>query len=297
VPGELYIGGAGLARGYLGRPDLTAERFLPDPFSRQPGARCYRTGDLARYHTDGNIEFLGRMDHQVKIRGFRIELGEIETVLGQHPAVQETIVLTWERTAGDRGLVAYIACRPGAAPTLSELRNFLLEKLPDYMVPASFVFLDSLPLTANGKVNRQALPLPDQSRPELEQAFVAPQTSLEQVIAGVWREVLGTEQIGVNDNFFELGGHSLLATQVVARLSEAFEFELPLRTMFEAPTIAGLAASMAQLEPAPGSLEGLAQLLLEFSELSEDEAQSLLDAQIRMAQSEELPDTSQAASN
>jgi acyl carrier protein len=169
--------------------------------------------------------------------------------------------------------------------------------LPDYMVPSSFIFLDSLPLTANGKVNRKALPLPDQSRPELEQAFVAPQTPLEQVIAGVWREVLGTEQIGVNDNFFELGGHSLLATQVVARLSEAFEFELPLRTMFESPTIAALAASMAQLEPAPGSLEGLAQLLLEFAKLSDEDAQSLLDAQLQIAQSEELADSSRAASS
>jgi acyl carrier protein len=278
VPGELYIGGVGLARGYLGRPDLTAEKFLPDPFSRQPGARFYRTGDLARYQPDGNIEFLGRKDHQVKIRGFRIELGEIETVLGQHPAVQETIVLTWQRTAGDRQLVAYVVFQPGPAPSISELRNFLLQTLPDYMAPSSFIFLDSLPLTANGKVNRQALPLPDQSRPELDQAFVAPQTPLEQVIAEVWREVLGTEQIGVNDNFFELGGHSLLATQVVGRLSEAFEFELPLRTIFESPTIAGLAASMVQLEPAPGSLEGVAQLLLEFAQLSEEDAQSLLDS-------------------
>jgi acyl-coenzyme A synthetase/AMP-(fatty) acid ligase/acyl carrier protein len=277
VPGELYIGGVGLARGYLGRPDLTAEKFLPDPFSRQPGARFYRTGDLARYQPDGNIEFLGRKDHQVKIRGFRIELGEIETVLGQHPAVQETIVLTWQRTAGDRHLVAYVVFQPGSAPSISEMRNFLLEQLPDYMVPSSFIFLDSLPLTANGKVNRQALPLPDQSRPELDQAFVAPQTPLEQMIAGVWREVLGTEQIGVDDNFFELGGHSLLATQVVGRLSEAFEFELPLRAIFESPTIAGLAASMVQLEPAPGSLEAVAQLLLEFAELSEEDAQSLLD--------------------
>jgi len=146
------------------------------------------------------------------------------------------------------------------------------------MAPSSFIFLDSLPLTANGKVNRQALPLPDQSRPELDQAFVAPQTPLEQVIAGVWREVLGTEQIGVDDNFFELGGHSLLATQVVGRLSEAFEFELPLRTIFESPTIAGLAASMVQLEPAPGSLEAVSQLLLEFAQLSEEDAQSLLDS-------------------
>jgi amino acid adenylation domain-containing protein len=277
VPGELYIGGVGLARGYLGRPDLTAEKFLPDPFSHQPGARFYRTGDLARYQPDGNIEFLGRKDHQVKIRGFRIELGEIETVLGQHPAVQETIVLTWERRAGDRQLVAYVVFQPGSAPSISEMRNFLLQTLPDYMAPASFIFLDSLPLTANGKVNRQALPLPDQARPELDQAFVAPQTPLEQVIAGVWREVLGTEQIGVDDNFFELGGHSLLATQVVGRLSEAFEFELPLRTVFESPTIAGLAASMVQLEPAPGNLEAVAQLLLEFAQLSEEDAQSLLD--------------------
>jgi amino acid adenylation domain-containing protein len=294
VPGELYIGGAGLARGYLGRPDLTAEKFVPDPFSRQPGARLYRTGDLARYYPDGNIEFLGRDDHQVKIRGFRIELGEVETVLGRHPAVQETIVLTWERAPGDRRLVAYVVFQPGTTPTVSELRNFLLEKLPDYMVPSSFVILDAVPLTPNGKVNRRALPLPDQARPELEQAFVAPQTELEQVVAGVWREVLGIEQVGVDDNFFELGGHSLLATQVVARLSEAFEVELPLRTIFESPTVSGLVATMLQMESEPGSFEKVAQILRQLEELSEEEAQSLLDAQGSASHGEETREPQQS---
>ncbi|HYG09090.1 MAG TPA: non-ribosomal peptide synthetase, partial [Pyrinomonadaceae bacterium] len=294
VPGELYIGGAGLARGYLGRPDLTAEKFVPDPFSREPGARLYRTGDLARYYPDGNIEFLGRDDHQVKIRGFRIELGEVETVLGRHPAVQETIVLTWERAPGDRRLVAYVVFQPGTTPTVSELRNFLLEKLPDYMVPSSFVILDAVPLTPNGKVNRRALPLPDQARPELEQAFVAPQTELEQVVAGVWREVLGIERVGVDDNFFELGGHSLLATQVVARLSEAFEVELPLRTIFESPTVSGLVATMLQMESEPGSFEKVAQILRQLEELSEEEAQSLLDAQGSASHGEEIREPQQS---
>jgi len=294
VPGELYIGGDGLARGYLGRPDLTAEKFLPDPFSSRPGARFYRTGDMARYLADGNIEFLGRKDHQVKIRGFRIELGEVETVLGQHPSVQENIVLTWERAAGDRSLVAYIVSQPGAASNVSDIRKFLLAKLPEYMVPSSFIFLESMPLTANGKVNRRALPVPDQSRPELEQDFVAPRTSLEEVIAGIWRDVLGLEQIGVHDNFFELRGHSLLATQVVARLSEIFEFEIPLRTIFQFPTIAALAAALVQFEPAPGSLEELARALIEFTQLSDEDAQSLLDNQLQTSQADELSEAHQA---
>jgi amino acid adenylation domain-containing protein len=294
VPGELYIGGDGLARGYLGRPDLTAEKFMPDPFSTRPGARFYRTGDMARYLADGNIEFLGRKDHQVKIRGFRIELGEVETVLGGHPSVQENIVLTWERAAGDRSLVAYIVSQPGAASNVSDIRKFLLAKLPEYMVPSSFIFLESMPLTANGKVNRRALPVPDQSRPELEQDFVAPRTSLEEVVAGIWRDVLGLEQIGVHDNFFELRGHSLLATQVVARLSEIFEFEIPLKTIFQSPTIAGLAAAMVQFEPTPGSLEELARALIEFTALSDEDAQSLLDNQLQTTHADELSEAHQA---
>ena len=230
VPGELHIGGVGLARGYHNRPELTAEKFIPNPFSDEQGARIYKTGDLARYLRDGNIEFLGRLDHQVKIRGFRIELGEIETVMEQHPAVREVVVLAREDEPGDKRLVAYVVPNEAPSPTVSELRpqelrHFLKQKLPDYMVPSIFVMLDTLPLTPNGKVDRRALPAPDRTRPDLEEAFVAPRTPMESLVAEVWQEALGVDQVGVYDNFFDLGGHSLLAMQVIAKL----EKELGLR--------------------------------------------------------------------
>ena len=242
--GNLYIGGVGLARGYIGRPDLTGEMFTPDPFSGEPGARLYRTGDLARYRPDGNIEFLGRGDHQVKIRGFRIELGEIEGTLGQHPAVREAIVQAQEVGPGEKRLVAYVVADGESRPTTTELRGFLKDKLPVHMVPAVFVLLEVFPLTANGKVNRHALPTPDDRRPELDEAFVACRTPTEDLLAEIWAQVLGVERVGVHDNFFQLGGHSLLATQVVSRIREALQVEMPLRRLFEAPTVAGLAESV-----------------------------------------------------
>jgi acyl carrier protein len=238
VPGELYIGGHGVARGYLNRPELTAERFIVDPFRDEPQARLYKTGDLARYTSDGHIEFLGRLDHQVKLRGYRIELGEIEAVLTQHTAVRESVVLAREDVPGARGLVAYIIPRQAPPPTTRELRSFLQAKLPNYMVPSTFVMLAALPLTPNGKVDRRALPAPDQERPLLEEAFVAPRTPVEEALAGIWADVLGLTQVGIHDHFLELGGHSLLATQIIARLREAFQVELPLRSLFEAPTVA-----------------------------------------------------------
>jgi len=244
VAGNLYIGGMGLARGYIGRPDLTAEKFVPDPFSGEPGARLYKTGDLARCRPDGNIEFLGRSDHQVKIRGFRIELGEIEGTLGQHPAVLQAIVQAREAGSGEKRLVAYVVAERESRPTASELRGFLKDKLPEHMVPAVFVLLDAFPLTTNGKVNRQALPTPDDRRPELDQVFVACRTPTEELLAAIWSQVLGVERVGIYDNFFQLGGHSLLATQVVSRIREAFKLEMPLRRLFEAPTVAGLAESV-----------------------------------------------------
>jgi len=243
VAGDLHIGGVGLARGYLNRPDLTAEKFIPNPFSAEPGARLYKTGDRARYLSDGNIECLGRSDYQVKIRGFRIELGEIEVAVRQHPAVREAIVLARADASGEMRLLAYVVGERGL-PTGSELRSFLKEKLPEYMVPAAFVPLDALPLTPNGKVNRHALPVPDRTRPELEKEFIAPRTPEEEIVAEVWSQVLGIERIGIYDNFFELGGHSLLATQVVSRMREAFGVEIPLRRLFEVPTVAGLAEGM-----------------------------------------------------
>ncbi|MFH0341841.1 MAG: amino acid adenylation domain-containing protein, partial [Chromatiales bacterium] len=242
VPGELCIGGAGLARGYLNRPELTAEKFIANPFSDEPGARLYKTGDLARYLLDGNIEFLGRLDTQVKVRGFRIELGEIETVLNQHPGVKACAVLAREDAPGDKRLVAYVVGHK--APAQGELRDFLREKLPEYMLPSVFIVLDKLPVTPNGKLDRKALPAPDDSRPELEAAYVAPRTPTEETLAAIWAEVLKLEKIGIHDNFFDLGGHSLLATQVISRLRAAFAIDLPLRALFEGPTIRDLEAAI-----------------------------------------------------
>jgi acyl carrier protein len=241
VAGELHIGGAGLARGYLGRPELTAEKFIPDPFGRGPGGRLYRSGDLARYLEDGNIEFVGRMDQQVKIRGYRIELGEIEAVLRQHGGVREGVVMVREDEPGEKRLVAYVVADQERIPNVSELRGHLKEKLPEYMIPGAFVMLESLPLTPNGKVDRRRLPVPEQIRPELEQGYQAARTMVEEILVGIWSEVLGVKRVGVEDNFFELGGHSLLATQVVSRVRQLFEVELPLRSLFEAPILADLA--------------------------------------------------------
>nr|WP_275902267.1 non-ribosomal peptide synthetase [Myxococcus vastator] len=243
VPGELCLGGPGLARGYLNRPDLTAERFVPHPFSAAPGARLYRTGDRVRWRSDGVLEFLGRLDHQVKVRGFRIELGEIEAVLRGHPSVSEATAVVREDASGSSRLVAYVV------PSLLEvasLREYLHQHLPDYMVPSAFVGLDAFPLTPTGKVDRQALPAPDLSLGAAD--FVEPRTELEQQLAALFREALGLERVGLNDDFFLLGGHSLLATQVVTRLRAQLGVELPLRTFFEAPTVARLAA---RLESAP----------------------------------------------
>nr|MBW4550746.1 amino acid adenylation domain-containing protein [Aphanocapsa sp. GSE-SYN-MK-11-07L] len=259
VPGELYIGGAGVARGYLNRPDLTAEKFIPNPFA-QPftpqaqtdtdtfpslSSRLYKTGDLVLYRSDGNLEYLGRIDAQVKIRGFRIELGEIEAVLSQHPAVRETVVVDREMESGDKRLVAYVVTdvvtewQP--APSISDLRQFLQEKLPSYMVPVAFVLLNALPLTPNGKVDRQSLPDPDLSTPALDTVFVAPRTAIETTFAEIWTQVLGVKQVGIHDNFFELGGDSILSIQVVARANQAC-LQLTPKQMFEHQTIAELAA-------------------------------------------------------
>jgi amino acid adenylation domain-containing protein len=236
VAGEVYVGGESLARGYLNRAELTAEKFVPNPYSTEPGARLYKAGDLVRYLADGNIEFLGRTDNQVKIRGFRIELREIEAVLSEHPSVRETIVLVREDTPGNKYLVAYVVPF-NMTPSAEELRSYLKRKLPDYMLPAVFLSLESWPLTPNGKINRNALPVP--SRDKLE--FTAPRTRVEELLVNIWTEVLKLEQVGVHDNFFELGGHSLLATQVVSRIYKTFQVDLPVRSLFEEPTAAKLA--------------------------------------------------------
>lgn len=239
VIGEIYIGGEGVARGYLKRPELTAEKFVDDPFCPSPGARLYRTGDLARYRLDGNIEFLGRMDHQVKIRGFRIELGEIESVLTRHPGVSEAVVLAKEEASGRLQLVAYLVARPNVALSFSQLRNDMKTSLPDYMIPTGFVFLQALPLTPNGKIDRKALPKPHfEAEPK---NCVVPGTPEETALAQIWCEVLGLKQVGVHDNFFELGGHSLFVTQVISRAHGRGLCAITLKDIFEKPTIADLA--------------------------------------------------------
>jgi aspartate racemase len=246
VYGDFYIAGDGLARGYLDRPALTAERFVTDPFSDDPEDRMYKTGDVCRWLPDGTIEFFGRLDHQVKIRGFRIELGEIEAVLGQHAAVHETVVLAREDDPGDRRLVAYIVSHADPPPENQALRDFLKERLPEYMVPSAFVRLEALPLTPIGKVDTQALPAPDAVRPDLEQTFVAPRDTLEYQLTKVWEKTLGIETVGVQDNFFELGGHSLMAVRVLSQVEEMAHKKLPLVTLFQAPTVEQLAGVLRQ---------------------------------------------------
>jgi amino acid adenylation domain-containing protein len=307
VPGELYLAGAGLARGYLNRPALTAERFVPNPFEtlnaerrtlngetmsatsfsvQRSAFRLYKTGDLARYRSDGAIEFLGRFDHQVKLRGYRIELGEIAAVLERHPAVRACAVLARVDSPGDQRLVAYVVPTDDESrkrqdqehdPSfVSDLRTFLSERLPDPMIPAAFVLLDALPLNANGKLNRAALPAPEHTRSALAAAFVAPRTPVETVIAGIWVRVLGLGLVGIDDNFFALGGHSLLATQVVAQLRDSFQVALPVRRVFETPTVAGLATVLLADPRQRRRVERTAELLIQLSQLSEDDVDSLI---------------------
>jgi acyl carrier protein len=239
VPGELYAGGEGVARGYLKRPELTAWSFIPDPFSTTPGARLYRTGDLARARPDGSFEFLGRTDRQVKLRGFRVEPGEIEAVLRRHPAVREAVAVVREDAPGGARLVAYVVPASEAAMDAAELRAWAAGRLPEYMVPSAWVALDALPLTATGKIDRRALPAPGRTADAA--AHVPPRTPTEELLAAIWAEVLGAGQVGAADDFFALGGHSLLATRVVARIRDALGVEPPVRALFEAPTVAALA--------------------------------------------------------
>ncbi len=236
--GEIYIGGNSVARGYLNRPDLTAQNFIQDPFN--PSDRLYKTGDLGRYLSDGNLEILGRIDFQVKINGFRVELGEIENVLSKHPKVSQNIVIAREDTLGNKSLVAYAVPHSATDNLTATLQQFLKNKLPSYMIPAAFVVLDELPLNANGKVDRKALPIPDYTRPELETTFIAPRNSQEEELAKIWRQVFGLEQVGIHDNFFELGGHSLIATKILSRIRDIFLVEVSFQKLFENPTIDGL---------------------------------------------------------
>jgi acyl carrier protein len=263
VPGELWIGGLGLARGYQGRAQLSAEKFVPHPFRADPQARLYRTGDIVRYRPDGNLEFLGRIDQQVKIRGHRIELGEIESTLAQHGAVRECVAAIREDKPDDKRLAVYVIPQAGAKPTLNELRAFLQSKLPDYMVPSIFIFLETLPLTPNGKVDRRALPAIVPSPSHAGAPLARPRTPTEEALAKIWTEVLSLKQVGTDDNFFELGGHSLLVMQVISRVREAFQVDLPMRRFFETPVIANLASVIHDL------------VLENIGDLPEDEANRL----------------------
>jgi amino acid adenylation domain-containing protein len=274
--GELYIGGDGLARGYWRRPELTAEKFIPHQFAREAGARLYRTGDLVRLLDGGAVEFAGRVDHQVKVRGFRIELGEIEAMFNHHPAIREAVVMVREDEEREKHLVAYLVGEQEPTPTVSELRRYLGAKLPDYMVPAQYVWLAQMPLSVNGKIDRQALPAPENERPKLCEEYCAPRTPTEELLAGIWSEVLHVERIGIHDTFFELGGESILAIKLLSRINKDFNIELPLRSLFEQPTIAVLATTIVQCQAERADKEELIRLLAELEELPEDEARSML---------------------
>jgi acyl-coenzyme A synthetase/AMP-(fatty) acid ligase/acyl carrier protein len=262
--GELYVGGRGVARGYLNRPALTAERFLPDPFSQIPDARMYRTGDLVRARTDGELEFVGRTDDQVKIRGYRIELGEIEATLAAHPQVQQAVVVALEDTEGDKRLVAYIVSAPGAPVAVETLRAFLLKHLPNYMVPAVFVPLTALPITTNGKVDRQALPAPSAIPVERDGAGGSARTLIEERVAEMVATLLQVQAVGREENFFLLGGHSLLGAQLLVRVRDSFGVDLSLRTLFDLPSVAGLSSEIEQ------------RLMASLAAMSDAEAERLL---------------------
>jgi len=274
--GELYIGGQGVGRGYWGDAARTAEVFLPDPWSMEPGARMYKTGDVVRYLPDGNIEFLGRSDHQIKLRGFRIELGEIEAALRSHEDICKSVVAIRADQKGGQRLVAYLVPIQQPGPTSQQMRSYLSERLPDYMLPSAFVLLDELPLTANGKIDRKALPDPDPTQNESGQVYVAPRTVLEEVLVNMWSDLLEIEQIGIHDNFFALGGHSLLATRFLSRLRAFLQAELSLRAFFENPTVASLAEALQPDEAERERLEEISQLLLSIAHLSEEDASALL---------------------
>jgi acyl-coenzyme A synthetase/AMP-(fatty) acid ligase len=280
APGEIYIGGAGLARGYLERPGLTAEKFVPNPNSQTPGARLYKTSDRARFLSDGRIKFLDRADDQVKIRGFRIELGEVEAALGECALVKQAVVVAREDSPGDKRLVAYVVLRQPGPSAVGEVRKFLREKVPQYMAPSAYVVLTALPLTPNGKLDRKALPAPSPAERHAGEDYEAPQTSMEKQLARLWERLLRVERVGRRDNFFELGGHSLLATQTIISAREAFNVELPLRSIFEAPTVAELAVRIMEGQVERQGGDELEAMLGELESLPDEDVQRLLGKQI-----------------
>jgi aspartate racemase len=275
MDGEIFVGGGGIGLGYLDHPELTAAKFVPNPFSPIPGARLYRTGDLARFRPDGEIEFVSRIDDQVKIRGIRIELGEIRSILNQHPAVrQSTVVAASDQTGGKR-LIAYVEPKIAEALATADLRNFLRRHLPDYMIPAAFVIMDALPLTSSGKISRNDLPAVDYTA---ERDFVSPRTPLEETLSAIWAEVLGLERVGVQDDFFDLGGHSLAVGQVISRIADRLDLELPLKSLFDGPTVEEMAMIVAQAQARRAGVENVETMLADLESLSEEEAQRLISS-------------------
>jgi acyl carrier protein len=279
VTGELFIGGEGVALGYLNRPSLTAERFLPDPYGTQSGQRTYRTGDRARFHPDGSIEFLGRLDQQLKIRGFRIEPGEIEVVLEEHPHIEQAVVVARPDRHGELQLVAYVVWRRRGEGSVRELRGYAQERLPEHLRPGAYVELEAMPLTPNGKVDRGRLPEVMKEGGDGARELAPPRTPTEEMLVEIWREVLRVERVGVHDNFFELGGHSLLATLLVSRVRKAFSVELPLRNAFDAPTVAGLATMIEQKQIESIGSDVLALMSDEIKNLSDEDLTALLEAE------------------
>jgi amino acid adenylation domain-containing protein len=280
VAGELCIGGTGLAKGYLNQPQQTAERFVRHPCSKDPTARVYRTGDLARFLPDGNVEFLGRLDHQVKIRGFRVEPAEIEAVLRQHELVKQSVIVPYEDRSGEKRLAAYVVLAKKQAK-VEDLRAFLIEKLPEYMIPSAFVTQKSLPLTSNGKIDVRALPAPEETQFTGARDFVTPRNPEEEKLVGIWTQVLRLDRIGVNDNFFELGGHSLIATQIISRIRNIFRVQMPLHSFLETPTIAGLAEKISQCPVVETEEEEMARLMQELEGVTDEDAERLLAAEIK----------------
>ncbi len=288
VRGEIYIGGDGLARGYVGRADQTAERFVPDPYSTEGGERLFASGDIGRYRPDGRIEFLGRRDGQLRIRGFRIEPGEIETLLRQYSGVADAVVTARPSALGDQTLVAYIVKEKNAGFTDKQLQNYLEQRLPAYMRPSQFVTLEKFPLTPKGKIDHAALSTHGKAKPAFDDEFVPPRTTVEKLLADIWCELLGVDEVGVHDNFFNLGGHSLIAIKVATRIREAFHQDINLGAMFETPTVAALAEMIEEgqrnpkpvtdfeIERVPRGNDDMAQILAELANLSEQEAEAQL---------------------
>jgi amino acid adenylation domain-containing protein len=274
-PGHLYLGGAGLARGYVEQPDLTAERFVPDPYTGLSGGRLYKTGDLARFRDDGNIEFLGRLDHQVKVRGYRVELGEIEAALSRHAGIRKAVVAAPANNGAQRQLIAWLIPESRRLP-VPELRAFLAGMLPDYMIPSEWVWLETLPLTSNGKLDYARLPAPEKSHVAPGSEFMAPANEVEELVASICREVLNVDRLGTADNFLDLGGNSLLAMQVMVRVRDALHVEVPLSSFFEAPTVSGIVESASQIAGGITVLEEIASATMEVGRLSAEELTEML---------------------